>query len=202
VLGIILMYLSQGTSSLKSFSENGIVTTKENVQGKLKNCGIYCVLVGYSVYHANDVYEMLNFDSKLIVNLRDIKWLNLYHTDWIAKKIPVADHINNDYDDNDIIIQRETNDVLDSSINFSYQADKPSVDVKIYRQMKQIESSFNPKASKIVDEFEQGREVHLGYASIAVFICRKTEETTTFEEAWNCKDPTDYKKWWNAIKKD
>jgi hypothetical protein len=153
------MYLSQGTSSLKSFSENGIVTTKENVQGKLKNCGIYCVLVGYSVYHANDVYEMLNFDSKLIVNLRDIKWLNLYHTDWIAKKIPVADHINNDYDDNDIIIQRETNDVLDSSINFSYQADKPSVDVKIYRQMKQIESSFNPKASKIVDEFEQGREV-------------------------------------------
>jgi hypothetical protein len=48
--------------SLKSFSEIRAVTTKDDVQGKLKNRGIYCVLVGYSVYHANGVYEMLNFD--------------------------------------------------------------------------------------------------------------------------------------------
>jgi hypothetical protein len=36
--------------------------------------------------------------------------------------------------------------------------------------MRQLESSFNPEASKIVDEFEQGREIHLGYANIAMFI--------------------------------
>jgi hypothetical protein len=58
--------------------------------------------------------------------------------------------------------------------------------------MKQLESSFIPEASKIVDEFEQERVAHLGYANIAMFIGRKAEEATTFEEAWNCKDPTDW----------
>jgi hypothetical protein len=77
----------------------------------------------------------------------------------------------------------------------SNQVDKPSVDVNVYHQRKQLESSFNsfnPEASKIVDEFEQGREAYLGYANIAMFIGRKDEEATTFEETWNCKDPTDW----------
>jgi hypothetical protein len=51
-------------------------------------------------------------------------------------------------------------------MNLSNQVDKPNVDVKIYRQMKQLESTFNPKASKIVDEFEQEREAHLGYCDV------------------------------------
>jgi hypothetical protein len=54
----------------------------------------------------------------------------------------------------------------------SNQVDKPSIDVKIYHQMKQLESSFNPEASKIVDVFEQGREAHLVYANIVMFIGR------------------------------
>jgi hypothetical protein len=49
---------------------------------------------------------------------------------------------------------------------------------------------------------EQGTENHLGYANIAKFIGKIAEEPTTFEEAWNCKDPADREKWRNAIKKE
>jgi hypothetical protein len=57
---------------LKSFGEIGVVTTKDDIQGKLRNCDTLCMFVGYSVDHANDVYRMLNLDTKGIVNSRDI----------------------------------------------------------------------------------------------------------------------------------
>jgi hypothetical protein len=41
--------------SLRSFGEIGVVTTKANIQSKLKNRGTPCMFVGYSVHHANDV---------------------------------------------------------------------------------------------------------------------------------------------------
>jgi hypothetical protein len=33
--------------------------------------------------------------------------------------------------------------------------------LKIYHQMKRLQSSFNPEASKIIDNFEQGRDILL-----------------------------------------
>jgi hypothetical protein len=68
--------------------------------------------------------------------------------------------------------------------------------------MKQLKCSFNPEASKVVEEFEQGRKTLLGYANIALFTGKIIEEPTTFEDAWNCEDPTDREKWRNAIKKE
>jgi hypothetical protein len=50
--------------SLRSFVEIGVVTTKSNIQGKLRNCGTVCMFVGYSVDHAHDVYRMLNIKSR------------------------------------------------------------------------------------------------------------------------------------------
>jgi hypothetical protein len=46
-------------TSLRSFGEIGLLTTKGNIQSKLKNRGTPCMFVGYSVNHANDVYSML-----------------------------------------------------------------------------------------------------------------------------------------------
>jgi hypothetical protein len=91
---------------LKSFGEIGVVITKDDIQGKLKNRGTFCMYVGNSVDHANDVYCMLNLDTKGIVHSRDIKWLNLYHNDWIAKKPPVVDHVVDDDDDGELSFQR------------------------------------------------------------------------------------------------
>jgi hypothetical protein len=90
---------------LKSFGGIGVVTTKDDIQGKLRNLGTFCMFVGYSVDHDNDIYRMLNLDTKGIVHSRDIKWLNLYHNDWIAKNSPVADHV--DDDDDGIIIPKK-----------------------------------------------------------------------------------------------
>jgi hypothetical protein len=55
---------------LKSFGEIGVVTTKDDIQGKLRNCGTFCLFVGYSVDHANNVYRLLNLDTKRTVNSR------------------------------------------------------------------------------------------------------------------------------------
>ena len=59
-------------SALKAFGEIGVVTTKDDIQGKLKNRGTYCMLVGYSVNHASDVYRMLDLETKGIINTRDV----------------------------------------------------------------------------------------------------------------------------------
>ena len=59
-------------SALKAFGEIGVVTTKDDIQGKLKNRGTYCMFVGYSVNHASDVYRMLNLETKGIINTRDV----------------------------------------------------------------------------------------------------------------------------------
>jgi hypothetical protein len=49
----------------------GVVTTKDDIQGKLKNRSVTCMVVGFSVNHANDVYWMLNLNSKRIIQTRD-----------------------------------------------------------------------------------------------------------------------------------
>ena len=43
--------------------------------------------VGYSVHHTHDVYRMLNMDTEMIINSRDIIWLIEVHKDWIARKV-------------------------------------------------------------------------------------------------------------------
>jgi hypothetical protein len=73
-------------TSLRSFGEIGVVTTKADIQSKLKNRGIPCMFVGYSVNHANDVYEILNLDIKRIIQSGKIIWLNEAYHDWIEKK--------------------------------------------------------------------------------------------------------------------
>jgi hypothetical protein len=52
--------------SLRIFGEIGVVITKDDMQGKVKNFGSTYMFVGYSVDHKNDVYLMLNLSSKMI----------------------------------------------------------------------------------------------------------------------------------------
>jgi Reverse transcriptase (RNA-dependent DNA polymerase) len=63
--------------------------------------------------------------------------------------------------------------------------------------MKQLESSFNPEASKII---EQGREIFLDQVNLVLFGGNIEEEPRTFDEAWNCKDPVNCEKWRMAMK--
>jgi hypothetical protein len=86
--------------SLRSFGEIGVVTTDANIQSKLKNRGTPCMFVGYSVHDANDVYRMLNLDTKSNIQSRDIILLNEVYHNWIEKKVLQKKEID---DDDDVI---------------------------------------------------------------------------------------------------
>jgi hypothetical protein len=58
--------------SLGAFNEV-VVTTKNNIQGKLRNRGTVCMFVGYSVDHAHNINCMLNSETNRVINSRDIK---------------------------------------------------------------------------------------------------------------------------------
>jgi hypothetical protein len=66
---------------------------------------------------------------------------------------------------------------------------------KINRQLKQLENSFNPEESKIVQDIELGRDIIL-----ALFCGNIQVEPTSFDQAWNHADPMDRDSWRIAIK--
>jgi hypothetical protein len=144
--------------SHRSFGEVGVVTTKSNIRGKLRNHGTVCMFVGYSVDRAHDVYCMLNLETNHVINSSDIKWLKLYHKNWINKSNQV-ERIANDDDNDDVIESLMIQKVINAS-ETNTTSTQPEVNdksnLKIYRQMKQLESSFNPEASKIIDNLSKG----------------------------------------------
>jgi PAS domain-containing protein len=74
---------------------------------------------------------------------------------------------------------------------------------KVYRNLRQLKSSFNPEAAKIIERNEQGREILLNLANFAFFGEGTVErEPSTFEEAWNHDDPRSQEKWREAINKE
>jgi hypothetical protein len=56
-----------------------------------------------------------------------------------------------------------------------------------------LESWFNPKATKIVDEFDRGREIDLEQVNMALLTTSFTKEPSSFEEAINCENKDDQK---------
>jgi hypothetical protein len=56
--------------------------------------------------------------------------------------------------------------------------------------LKRLEGSFNPEASKIIENIEQGRAFQLDQTNLAFFSTSPSEiEHTSFNEAWNHPDP-------------
>jgi hypothetical protein len=145
------------------------------------------MFVGYSVDHAHDVYRMLNLETDHVINSRVIKWLKLYHKDWINKSNQLERIANND-DDNNVIeplMIREVNNGSESNTNSTQPEVTDKSNLKIYRQMKRLESSFNPEASKIIDNFEQGREILLDSVNVALICGNVVKELKSFDDAWN-----------------
>jgi Reverse transcriptase (RNA-dependent DNA polymerase) len=189
--------------SLRFFGEMGVVTTKKDIQGKLKNRGMTCMFMGYSVDHSNDVYRMLNLETKKIILSRDIVWLNRSYTEWISSRSILKDE--SEYDDDDNFLERMkklTHEPNEEVIDDHKKKEISSK--KVYRQMKILESSFNPEASKVVTDIEQGRETFLDQVNVAMFSSASgfQEEPKTFDEAWNHQDSVMREKWRNAINKE
>jgi hypothetical protein len=93
------------------------------------------MFVGYSVYHAYDVYRMLNLETEMSINLRDIIWLNKMHRDWIGRKVKTQS-IHDDDDDTDVNNSKIqlVNDSQDASQGVTNQDYLKKM--KVYRQMR------------------------------------------------------------------
>jgi hypothetical protein len=170
----------------------GVVTTKADIQGKLANRGTTCMFMGYSVDHSNDVFCMLNAKTRRIINSRDVTWLGKSFKNWSSTH-PQSEKDNIDDDLVDLIIKP----VERSQVNNEIQPEiKESTKIKLYRQLKRLESSFNPEASKLIKNIEQRREIQLDQANFALFSASAYElEPTSFNDAWNHPDPKNPELW-------
>ena len=187
-------------SCLKVFGEIGVVTTKQDIQGKLNNRGTPCMFVGYPVNHSSDVFRMLNLKTYGIINSRDVIWLGKLYKDWILNKSTIV----KDLDDEDDVLEiwksknsiediQQSDDVIDSNNNQNK---------RVYRQLKQLKSWFNPEATKAVEDYEQGRDINLSEANIALISTNLVNEPVSFDEAWNNEDLKEQLKWREAIEKE
>jgi hypothetical protein len=78
-----------------------VVTINVNIQSKVKNRDITLMFVRYSVHHANDVFRIMSFDTKSIIQSRDIIYLHEAYHDWIEKKVLQKKEIHDDEDEDD-----------------------------------------------------------------------------------------------------
>jgi hypothetical protein len=92
----------------------GIVTTKEKIQGKLKDRGTVYMFVGYPPNHACEVYRMLNLKIKHIIKSRDILWLNNNFGEWDKK----VEEVKNKFDDQDENEDEDFDEVIEESGKF------------------------------------------------------------------------------------
>jgi hypothetical protein len=109
-----------------------------------------------------------------------------------------------DDEDDDVIANSKIQEVKDGQDKLSSIQDQDELKKKkVYRAMRLLESSFNPDASTMLQNIEQGREILLEQANVAFFSgIVIDEEPSSFNEAWNDVDPKSRGKWQDAIKKD
>jgi hypothetical protein len=109
------------------------------------------------------------------------------YNDWDAKK--VKSYVEDDEGD---AIEPKINVI--NNVQEEVQVEKVLEEqkrAKVNRNLRQLENSFNPEASRIVERIEQGREILLDHANLAFLGGGVVEqkEPTTFDEAWNHNDP-------------
>jgi adenylosuccinate synthase len=136
---------------------------------------------------------MLNLDNKSIIQSRDIIRLNEAYHDWIEKKVSRKKEI----DDNDVIVNSKIQEVYIVQDYLRILQDQDELKKKkVYRLVRLLESSFNPVASTMLQNIEQGRKILFEQAYIALFSgIMIDEEPSTFDEAWNHEDSKARGKW-------
>jgi hypothetical protein len=159
--------------SLRSFGEIGVFTTKNDIQGKLTNRETPCMFMWYSINHAHDVYRMLNIETKKIINSREIIWMNKVYKYWKDQKDNKKSEVDDEYDAVEPKIQAANKTQKEVQEEKVLDEQKRA---KVYRNLRQLESKFNPEAANIVERIEQGREILLDHANFAFFGGGKVEK--------------------------
>jgi hypothetical protein len=102
---------------------------------------------------------MLNLVTKSIIQSRNIIWLSEAYHNWIEKKVSQKEEIDDKDDD---VIANSKIQVKDGKDKISSVQDRDDLKKKnIYRAIRLLESIFNPEASTVLQNIEQGREILL-----------------------------------------
>jgi hypothetical protein len=146
---------------------------------------------------------MLKLNSKRIIQIRDVLWLGKCYNDWCKNKVSSNDN-DKDKDIGDSMEEYVILNTKESSIEKDQvtQEINQKIKRKVYREFKQLESSYNPDATRIINDIEQGRDIILDQANIVLFSRGTQFEPTNFEQDWSYKVAKDREKWRMAIKKE
>jgi hypothetical protein len=142
-----------------------VVTTKDKIQAKLTNRGTPCIFVGYAENHSKDVFRTLNLETNAIINSRDIIWLKKMHKDWLKIKFM------------SIIEEEDVVELPTGNENKKFEETAPDVDEnpkknineRVVCEMRKLESWFNPQATKVIEDYDHGRELSLEQVNLALF---------------------------------
>jgi hypothetical protein len=141
---------------------------------------------------------MLNLDTNAIIKSRDIIWLKKMHVNWLKNKSTT------NLEEEDVLelpTGNESNKDEEEATNVNVDKEKKTNE-KIVREMRILESWFNPQATKIVDELDRGREIVLEKVNLALLTTSLTKEPSSFEEVINCENKDDQKAWKEEIEKE
>ena len=68
----LMLMFNQKVKELRNFKRSGemcVATTIDKIQSKISDKGTTCIFVGYAVNHADDVYRLLNPETKKIIKI-------------------------------------------------------------------------------------------------------------------------------------
>jgi phage-related tail protein len=68
--------------------------------------------------------------------------------------------------------------------------------------MKKLKSWFNPQVTKVMEDYNPGREILLEQVNLALFTTNFVKEPSSFEGAINCERKKEQNAWKEAIDKE
>jgi hypothetical protein len=105
------------------------------------------------------------------------------HKDWLKNKLMT---IIEEEDVVELPISNEVKKIEEAVPNVDENAKKIASE-RVVREMKKLESWFNPQATKVIEEYDCGREISLEQVNLAFFTTAFIKEPSSFEDAINCE---------------
>ena len=75
-------------SQLRQCGEIGYVKWGTKIKGKLQDRGIPMMYLGRARNHGSDTYQMMNLETRNVINTRDATWLNQVYGEWKKLSLP------------------------------------------------------------------------------------------------------------------
>ena len=225
-----LLYKEDSTlvRKLGIFGEMVVVTQKNKIQGKLKNPGKIGIFIGYAKNHPSDTYRILNLESHKVITSRDVRKLGKTYGKWKLQKLQEEDfsdedELKNEEDDKEEVHGEKVEADKPTLTSRGLNELRRLADHYNPKATQIVEEHVNQQArlNQTFEELEAGREI-VNLAQDFMFFAKenllepsltqegiqdqdqasKNEVPTTFDEAWNNRDPKKQEKWREAINKE